>query len=79
MKLTSKKLITGEGEEDDPELKYLKFLRDLRDNQKSLYEKIKRLPKKSRTSRFYEGEDNSVITFFRKGKLRKFSYLKIVP
>lgn len=71
MKLTSKKLITGEGEEDDPELKYLKFLRDLRDNQKPLYEKIKRLPKKSRTSRFHEGDDDSVITFFRKGKLRK--------
>ncbi len=71
MKLTSKKLITGEDEEDNPELKYLTFLRDLRDNQKKLYEKIKMLPKKSRTARIYEGDANSLITFFRKGKLRK--------
>jgi hypothetical protein len=71
MKLTSKKLITGEDEEDDPELKYLTFLRELRDNQKQLYEKIKRLPKKARTGRVFNGDSNSVMTFFRKGKLRK--------
>ncbi len=70
-KLTSKKMITGEDEEDDPELKYLTFLRDLRDNQKDLFEKIKRLPKKSRSSRKHQEKYNSVMTFFRKGKLRK--------
>jgi hypothetical protein len=71
MKLTSRKLITGEDEEEDSELKYLTFLRDLRDNQKQLFEKIKRLPKKARTARTYAGDSNSVLTFFRKGKLRK--------
>ena len=70
-KLTSKKLITGEDEEDDPELRYLKFLRDLRDNQKDLFEKIKRLPKKSRSAKKHSENYNSVMTFFRKGKLRK--------
>ena len=70
-KLTSKKIITGEDEEDNPELKYLIFLRDLRDNQKELFEKIKRLPKKSRSARKHQEKHDSVITFFRKGKLRK--------
>jgi len=76
MKLTSKKLITGEDEEDDPELKYLTFLRDLRDNQKEIFEKIKRLPKKARTARKYDGNSNSLLTFFRKGKLRKIFQTK---
>jgi superfamily II DNA/RNA helicase len=71
MKLTSKKMITGEDEEDDPELKYLTLLRDIRDNKIEQYERIKRLPKKARTARKYKVEQNSLITFFRKGKLRK--------
>jgi hypothetical protein len=70
-KLTSKEQITGENEEGDPELGYLTFLRDLRDNNKELYERIKRLPKKARTARDYDAEQDSVITFFRLGKLRK--------
>jgi superfamily II DNA/RNA helicase len=70
-RLNSKKTITGEDEEDDPELKYLTYLRGIRDNNKDLFEKIKRLPKKARTAREYTEDYNSVITFFRKGKLRK--------
>jgi len=62
-KLTSKEQITGENEEGDPELGYLTFLRDLRDNNKELYERIKRLPKKARTARDYDSEQDSVITF----------------
>ena len=71
MKLTSKKLVTGEDEEEDIELKYLMFLRNLRDNQKEIFEKIKLLPKKARTAKKYNDVDNSVVTFFRKGKLKK--------
>ena len=70
-KLTSKKLLTGEDEEEESELKYLLFLRDIRDNNKELFERIKRLPKKARTAKKYNIKSNSVITFFRKGKLRK--------
>jgi len=71
MKLTSKKLVMGEDGDDDSELKYLVFLRDLRDNNKELFEKIKRLPKKARTAKKYGITGNQVITFFRKGRLRK--------
>jgi len=70
-KLNSKKLLTAEDEEDDAELKYLTFLRNIRDNDKQLFEKIKRLPKKARTARAHNKKTNQVITFFRKGKLRK--------
>lgn len=70
-RLTSRKTITGEDEEDDPELKYLIFLRNIRDNDKDLFEKIKNLPKKARTARKYNESHNSLLTFFRKGKLRK--------
>ena len=63
--------ISGEDGEEDTELKYLIFLRDIRDNDKDLFEKIKRLPKKSRTARKYKDKPSSVLTFFRKGTLRK--------
>jgi len=70
-RLNSKKSLTGEDDEDDLQLKYLTHLREIRDNDKDLFEKIKRLPKKARTARQYTKDDNSVLTFFRKGKLRK--------
>jgi len=72
MKLNSKKTILG-SEEDvtDVELKYLTYLRKIRDTDKALFEKIKRLPKKARTSKENATDSDSVITFFRKGKLRK--------
>jgi superfamily II DNA/RNA helicase len=72
-RLTSKKTITGEDEEEESELKYLQIIREVRDNEPDLFEKIKRLPKKARTARLYpHGEVNSLATYFRKGKLQKF-------
>ncbi len=71
-RLSSKKLLTGEDSEEDSELKYLKIIREIRDKDPDLFEKIKRLPKKARTAKkFQDFGYNSVITFFRKGKLRK--------
>ncbi len=58
-----------EQEEQETELKYLKLLRGIRDNEPELYRKIKSLPKKAKTAR--SGDTNSLITLFRKGKLRK--------
>ena len=73
VKLNSVETITNEGgEEDDTELKWLTFLRKIRDNDKELYEKIRRLPKKARTSKIVQDLNGTgVITFFRKGKLKK--------
>ncbi len=75
-RLTSKDTITGEDEKEDPEIGYLTFLREIRDNNSQLFEIIKRLPKKARTGRLINDRDISVITFFRKGKLRKIFQTK---
>jgi len=69
-RLNSKEILMGEEETNDPELEWLLKLRDIRDNNSQLFEKIKRLPKKSRTAKISEIEFG-LFTFFRKGKLRK--------
>jgi Helicase conserved C-terminal domain len=51
-KWNSKKTITGEDEEEETELKFLTEIRNVRDKQPDLFERIKRLPKKARSSRF---------------------------
>jgi len=71
-RLMSKKTITGEDEGDESELKYLQVIRNVRDNDPDLFENIKRLPKKSRTAKIYEGKESQLLTYFRKGKLQKF-------
>jgi hypothetical protein len=73
IKLTSKETITGENETEDSELKYLRVIRDIRDQQPDLFEDIKRLPKKARTGRkTKQAKNDSLLTYFRKGKLQKF-------
>lgn len=71
-RLNSSKTITGEGEEVESELKYLEIIRDVRDNNVDLFSKIKHLPKKARSAKNYIIPHNSLLTYFRKGKLHKF-------
>ncbi|MBD3342290.1 MAG: helicase, partial [Candidatus Lokiarchaeota archaeon] len=75
-KLTSKEFITGEDEQDESELKYLTVIKDIRDNNEKLFQKIKTLPKKARTARKIKENINlneySLLTFFRKRTLEKF-------
>jgi superfamily II DNA/RNA helicase len=71
-RLTSKRTITGEDEDEESELRYLRIIRNIRDNSPDLFEKIKRLPKKARTARECEDEGKSLLTYFRKGRLQKF-------
>lgn len=73
IRLTSRETITGEDEEEESDLKYLQVIRDIRDNNPDLFERIKRLPKKARTARKNaDSKKNALLTFFRKGKLQKF-------
>ncbi|MFM7468414.1 MAG: helicase-related protein, partial [Vampirovibrionales bacterium] len=65
-------------EETDPELKYLSVIRGIRDEDPNLFEKIKRLPKKARTSHTVsslEASDSTegVITFLRRGTSKFFA------
>jgi len=71
-KLISKKTITGEDEEEESELKYLKAIREIRDSDSVLFERIKHLPKKAKSGKLYKDKENSLLTYFRKGKLQKF-------
>jgi superfamily II DNA or RNA helicase/beta-phosphoglucomutase-like phosphatase (HAD superfamily) len=76
-KLLSKKTITEE-EEEESELKYLRTIEDIRDKNPELFEKIKHLPKKARSAKIFSeslkdiASCDSLLTFFRKGKLMKF-------
>lgn len=69
--LNRKKFYEEEDENEISELKYLSIIRDIRDNNKKLYEKIKSIPKKARSSKKHK-VGNSLVSFFRKGKLKKF-------
>jgi len=78
-KLTSKKTITGEDEEEESELEYLTEIRELRDNNPELFTRIKRLPKKARSSRMLSigsgvpvKQFPALLTYFRQGRLDKF-------
>jgi hypothetical protein len=73
-KLSSKKNLQSEDEEERSELEYLQEIRKVRDDDPSLFEKIKRLPKKARSCReeLLENNKDELISFFRKGRLKKF-------
>ena len=63
----------AEEESTNPELAYLAVIRQIRDHDKQLFEKIKKLPKKSKTGRYSEKISGSAtISFIRKGALKNF-------
>lgn len=75
-KLTSKEFIIGDEEGVESELKYLKVIENIRDNDQELFSQIKSLPRKARVARKVPSRielfENAVLTYFRKGKLEKF-------
>ncbi|MGM0587279.1 MAG: helicase-related protein [Bacteroidota bacterium] len=70
--LISKKTITGENGDEDSPLKYLEVIKEVRDEDPDLFDRIKKLPKKARTAREYDKNSNALLSYFRKGKLDKF-------
>ena len=76
-KLLSKKSVTGEDVEEESQLKYLNVIKEIREKNPELFNKIKRLPKKARSSKILNPREfkdyaNGCITFFKWGKLQKF-------
>jgi superfamily II DNA or RNA helicase len=76
-KWNSKKTITGEDEGEETELKFLTEIRTVRDKYPELFEHIRRLPKKARSTRMIPSASAienfpAVLTYFRQGKLDKF-------
>jgi len=76
-KLLSSKTLNQDDEEES-ELKYLRIIENIRNNDPVLFERIKNLPKKARSSRYYKtsliepATLGSLLTFFKKDKLTKF-------
>lgn len=75
-KLISKETITGEDKKQESELEYLQTIKKVRDENPDLFNQIKKLPKKARSARSLKNYSNSVLTYFRKGKLQKFYLAK---
>jgi superfamily II DNA/RNA helicase len=76
-RLSSKNTITGEDGEEDSELEYLTEIRRIRDENPDLFARIKRLPKKARSSRMFARNGipkgfPALLTYFRQGRLDKF-------
>jgi superfamily II DNA or RNA helicase len=71
-RLFSKQTIEGEDEAGESELKYLHAIKEIRDKDPDLFEKIKRLPKKARTAKQHADHTSTLLTYFRRGKLQKF-------
>ena len=71
-RLTSKKTLEGDDEVGESELKYLQVIREIREKDTDLFEKIKHLPRKARTAKLNNVFSQSLITYFRRGKLQKF-------
>lgn len=76
-KWNSKKTITGEDENEETELKFLTEIRTVRDQYPDLFERIKRLPKKARSTRVLASDPAvqnfpALLSYFRQGKLDKF-------
>ncbi len=71
-RLISKRTLTEEDEAEESSLKYLQTIKNIRDNDQELFNKIKNLPKKSRTAKKSKDLNDSLITYFRRGKLQKF-------
>ena len=78
--ISSKKLfddLNGDLDDDDdrtnPELAYLALIRQIRDNNPQLFNKIKRLPKKAKAGKVSATVDtDETISFIRKGALKTF-------
>lgn len=71
-RLISKQTLEGEEGAEESELKYLQVIRNIREKDPDLFEKIKRLPKKARAAKYSRKNSGSLITYFRRGKLQKF-------
>lgn len=65
--------LNADEESSSPELAYLAIIRQIRDNDVNLFDKIKKLPKKAKTGRNSDKvKEDSTISFIRKGFIKSF-------
>ena len=75
-RLISKETISGEEKLEESELKYLNIIKDIRDKDPRLFERIKHLPKKARSARKNKEFKDLLLTYFKLGKIQKFFIVK---
>ena len=71
-RLISRETILGEDEVEESELKYLNVIKEVRDKDPDMFDRIKRLPKKARSAKRDSDYSDYLLTFFRLGKIQKF-------
>jgi superfamily II DNA/RNA helicase/HKD family nuclease len=69
--LNSVDTITG-GSEEKSELAYLKVIREVRDSDPDMFQKVKVLPKKARSARKSKEHQRAVVSYMQKGGIDKF-------
>jgi superfamily II DNA/RNA helicase len=73
-RLTSMHTITQENEGEESELKYFNIIKEIREKNQGLFNKIKHLPKKSRTAKSSKLYHKALLTYLKKGKIEKFYF-----
>jgi len=72
-KITTSDLFEEGDDSDSSDLRYLAIIREIRDNDIDLYEKIKKLPQKAKSSKLLQNSlVDKTISFIRKDGLKKF-------
>lgn len=76
-RINSRQAAEGDPAEPKSELKYLRLILDIKEQQPALFQRILALPRKARSSRGQKGEEETqnlpaVLTYFRQGRLDKF-------
>lgn len=64
--------LADDEDEDDSELRYLQVIRQVRDEDPNLFERVKGLPLKARSAHGEGADSDELLVFFREGALKKF-------
>jgi len=64
--------LSNEDEDEESELKYLQIIRQVRDADATLFDRVKTLPLKARSAHAESQEQDRLLVFFKEGALTKF-------
>ncbi len=81
-RLTNRGTYEAGGEDERSDLEYLRIIREVRDGQPDLFARLKQLPKKARSARgetLPEQHGEQLLTFFRRGRVKKFFLSSMNP
>lgn len=71
-RLAFQRPVAEDDEQEESELKYLQEIREIQENDKELFSRIKLLPKKAHSAKKYRLASDHLLTYLRRAKLQKF-------